>query len=81
MKVVFACNPSPVYVNGHVVVMGQHWPADDPVVREHPGLFTEDARYGLSASVAPPPEDDEEADFETTTAAPGEKRTTRRRNG
>ena len=75
MKVVFACNESPVYVNGFVVVMGQHWPADDPVVRDHPGLFSDDPRYGLAASV-PVPERD--LPVEQATAAPGEKRTIRR---
>lgn len=74
MKVVFACNHSPIYIRGYTIVMGQHWLADDPIVQEHPELFTDDARYGLSASV-PIPEDPV---IEAATAAPGEKRVTRR---
>lgn len=75
MDVVYASVLSPVYVDGHVVVAGQHWPADDPIVKQYPQYFSEDARYGLCAS-APIPED---APLEQATAAPGEKRTTRAR--
>jgi len=32
------------------VHMGSHWLADDPLVRAHPELFTEDCRYGLQWS-------------------------------
>lgn len=60
----------------HVVQGGQHWPADDPVVRANPGLFSPDARYGVSFSVAPP--ELSEPPVEQATAAPGEKRATRR---
>jgi hypothetical protein len=74
LKTVYAKNTSPVYVNGHIVIAGQHWPADDPVVRAQPELFTDDARYGLTASVPVPPE----PVVEQATAAPGEKRATRR---
>lgn len=56
---------------------GQHWPADDPVVKAAPeGLFDPDPRTGVKYSVLPaePPG----APVEQATAAPGEKRNTRR---
>jgi hypothetical protein len=55
---------------------GQHWPADDPVVRAAQDVFSADARYGVSFSAAPA----ELADppVEQATAAPGEKRNVRR---
>lgn len=56
----------------HMVQGGQHWPADDPVVIANPGLFTADARYGLTYTVAP--EEMFEPPVEETTARPGEKR-------
>ena len=81
MKVVYACTTSPVYVEGRVVAAGQHWPADDPIVLAQPSLFTDDPRYGLTAS-RPVPEETEaparETPVEQATAAPGEKRATRR---
>jgi len=57
------------------VQKGSHWPADDPVVKAHPDLFSTDARYGLAYSVEP---DGWDAPVEQATAAPGEKRATRR---
>lgn len=66
------------------VSIGDHWPADDPIVAAYPQLFTDDARYGLQSS-RPLGEDGypvSEASrkrpaeaTEATTAAPGEKRT------
>jgi hypothetical protein len=54
---------------------GQHWPADDPVVDAAPaGLFSPDARYGVSFSRVP----ETEAPMEQATAGPGEKRNVRR---
>lgn len=35
---------------GMPVVIGTHWPADDPIAKEYPKFFTADARYGLSSS-------------------------------
>jgi len=32
---------------------GSHWPGDDPLVRSHPDLFSEDPRTGLAFSVQP----------------------------
>lgn len=57
------------------VQKGSHWPADDPVVKAHPDLFSEDPRWGMNYSVEP---DGWDAPVEQATAAPGEKRTTRR---
>ena len=57
----------------HPVQGGRHWPADDPVVQAAPaGLFSPDARYGLSFSVPPP--EMAEPPVEQATAAPGQKR-------
>jgi hypothetical protein len=58
-----------------LVQKGSHWPADDPVVKANPDLFTADARYGLHFSVEPSGYD---APVEQATAAPGEKRAVRR---
>ncbi len=57
-----------LHVNVHE---GTFWPADDPVVKAYPSLFTNDLWPGLSFTRAPRP-------VEQATAAPGEKRTTRR---
>ena len=54
------------------VIGGQHWPADDPVVRAAPDLFTTDARFGVSFSA--PPAELSEPPVEQATAGPGEKR-------
>jgi hypothetical protein len=60
----------------HSVFGGQHWPADDPVVKANPAMFAPDARYGMSYSTPPP--EMAEPPVEQATAAPGEKRNTRR---
>ena len=82
-----------VYAKAHVVLpmpdgqsirvtMGSHWPAEDPVVRQHPGAFTDDPRYGMSwTGRAPeymtrPPSTP--GPVEEASAAPGERRATRR---
>jgi hypothetical protein len=80
MDVVFAKETVSLSMDslGQVLVRkGSHWPADDPIVRKHPGFFTDDARYGLTWSGAPP-KYMSEPPVEQATAAPGEKRTTRR---
>lgn len=61
-----------------MVHKGSHWPADDPIVRQHPTAFSPDPRYGMQYSQEPqgwdaPP-------VETATAAPGERRQVRRRD-
>lgn len=85
MNVVYACGteiigmPSGQRVR---VQKGTHWPADDPVVRSRPNLFTDDPRYGLMYSVAPEGYDTDlnpvDAEVEQATANPGEKRSARR---
>lgn len=62
-----------------VVHKGSHWPADDPVVLDHPEAFSTDPRFGLHFSRTPDGWDDPLV--EQATAAPGEQRTTRRRAG
>jgi hypothetical protein len=62
-------------VNGILVREGMHWPANDPLVLAHPGLFSDDPRVGMQTS-APLVDDDV---VEQATAAPGERRTQVRR--
>jgi hypothetical protein len=59
-----------------VVRHGSHWPADDPVVKANPDLFSADPRYGLAYSNEP--DGYRDPVVETATAAPGERRSTRR---
>jgi hypothetical protein len=73
MEIVYATGTR--HVGTGVVHKGSHWPADDPVVKAHPDLFSDDPRYGLSYSAQPA---DFDAPAETATKAPGEKRQTRR---
>ena len=57
IPVVYAtATASLVMGNGAVVAvqMGSHWPADDPLVRQHPANFGDDPRYGLSWTGEPP---------------------------
>lgn len=61
-----------------MVRKGTHWPADDPIVRDHPECFSPDPRYGLQYSAEP--EGWNEPPVETATAAPGERRQVRRRD-
>lgn len=77
MRVVYAVETASVAMPGGypaLVQKGSHWPADDPLVLDHPDLFSEDPRYGMSYSRPVP----EERPVETATAAPGERRSTRR---
>lgn len=53
---------------------GSHWPEDDPLVRAHPDLFSDDPAAGLMYSRKPA----EEAPVEQATAGPGERRNVRR---
>lgn len=66
--------------DGHSVQVhkGTHWPANDPVVRARPHLFTSDARYGLQYTAAPPGYDGDLNEVEEATANPGERRSVRR---
>ena len=49
------------------ITEGERRPANDPVVRQHPGWFSDDPRYGLAPD-----------DVESATAVPGERRNARR---
>lgn len=51
MRVVYAL--STAIVGQYQVLAGQIWPADDPVVRAQPSLFSEDPRPLLTFSVLP----------------------------
>lgn len=74
MKLVFATANTQVWSGGVPVsiVIGQHWSAEDPIVKAYPSMFSTDARYGLAGTVPPP------ADVEQATANPGELRTVSR---
>lgn len=77
MEIVYATGTR--HVGTGVVHKGSHWPADDPVVKAHPDLFSDDPRYGLSYSAQPEGWDAPEGHpVEQATKAPGEKRPTRR---
>jgi hypothetical protein len=56
---------------------GQHYPADDPVVRAHPHHFSADSRYGITWT-GPPPAELAEPPVEEATSRPGERRSVRR---
>lgn len=79
MDVVYAVDTAqvPTVECGLVLVRkGEHWAANDPVVRAQPSLFTTDARYGMRYSAEPAGYND--PPVEQATAAPGEKRNVRR---
>ena len=66
---------------------GSHWDSEDPLVKDHPSLFSDDPSVGMHTSeyktpgaaifVGPQPEPEPER-AETTTATPGEQRRTKR---
>jgi hypothetical protein len=79
MEIVYATGSAVVALpNGSRfrVAKGSHWPADDPIVRAQPSLFSADSRYGLTFSTEPA--EYAEGAVEQTTNAPGEKRNVRR---
>jgi hypothetical protein len=82
MQVVYATATQ--HVGAGLVRKGTHWPADDPIVKAHPDLFSSDPRYGLLYSVEPDGWDEpvgqtaQDPPVEQATKAPGEKRQTRR---
>jgi hypothetical protein len=79
MDVVYARSSAQVMTpdgGRHMVQMGQHWPADDPVVAAQPDLFSPDPRFGVRYST--PPAELAEPPVEQATAAPGERRNVRR---
>lgn len=55
MKVVYATATS--MIGQALIKGGTHWPADDPLVLENPGLFSDNPRYGLYYSVEPAAEE------------------------
>jgi hypothetical protein len=74
IRVVFATDTRRVELptGGYGVIQkGTHWPADDPIVKAHPDVFSDDPRWGMLYSREPEGYD---APVEQTTAAPGEKR-------
>jgi hypothetical protein len=67
----------PLETGGTVTVRkGTHWAAEDPFVRSHPELFSQDPRYGMEYTQEPAGYGD--PPVEQATAAPGERRNTRR---
>lgn len=79
MDVVYAVETAqiPTQECGVVFVQkGEHWAADDPVVKAAPTCFSTDARYGMRYSVEPAGYSD--PPVEQATAAPGERRSVRR---
>lgn len=74
MKIVYAKDTKRVElaVGGFgMIPKGSHWPADDPIVKAHPDVFSEDPRWGMLYSTEPAGYD---APVEQATAAPGERR-------
>lgn len=81
MQVVYAKTTSRVQTPEGVPIMvrhGSHWPAEDPVVKAYPSLFSDDPRYGLSATDNSVFEESGASEVEQATAAPGERRQVRR---
>lgn len=79
IPVVYAsADAAPAAPNGGTVQIrkGQHWAADDPVVKQYPDLFSSDPRWGMQYTAEPAGWDD--PPVETATAAPGERRSTSR---
>ena len=78
----YATTTAIVHVDGaqRRIIGGSHWPANDPVVAQHPTLFSQSPLYGMQWSVEPDGWNDPpvERPVEQATAAPGEKRNTRR---
>jgi hypothetical protein len=84
MRAVYATATTTVALPTGIAVSvqaGTHWSAEDPVVRAHPELFSDDPRHGMLFSRPLAPGDypgADESPVEQATAGPGEKRTTRR---
>jgi hypothetical protein len=51
MKVVFTSTSA--VIGQTLVIVGQHWPSDDPIVVDNPSLFSDDPRWGLTYSTEP----------------------------
>lgn len=81
MRVVYAtANASVATAHGRVIPVrfGTHWSAEDPLVKEHPGLFSDEPLYGMSHSSPAAQELAETPVIEIATSEPGEKRAVRR---
>jgi hypothetical protein len=79
VNVVYAVDTRRVELDGGgfgVIQKGSHWPADDPIVVQHPDVFSTDPRWGMNYSVEPVGYD---APIEQATAGPGERRNVRPR--
>lgn len=74
MDLVYAKQSVHLIGRGILVVAGEAWDANDPLVKEHPDMFEEDPRRVRSSRT-------ESGHVEQATAAPGEKRSTRRSKG
>lgn len=57
MKIVFALTTA--VIGTATIYAGSHWPANDPLVLEHPGMFSEDPRVGLQYTRRPDELDEE----------------------
>jgi hypothetical protein len=87
MNIVYATGTRQL-ANGVSIYKGQHWPANDPIVQENPGLFSDDPRFGLTYSPGHAPREmayapgepipDDDIPVEQVTAGPGERRNVRR---
>ena len=78
MKIVYPKQAAVVMMGeGYPVTVpfGTHWSSEDPVVRAHPDLFSDDPHYGVFGN----PPDENDPPVETATAEPGEKRKYTRR--
>jgi hypothetical protein len=78
MKPMFAKATTTVPLPTGIVVAvqeGTHWSDEDPIVRSHPELFSDDPRFGMLFSRPLAPDD---YPVEEATAVPGEKRSVRR---
>lgn len=83
MKVVYANTTSHVVSSmGHtvMVILGTHWPAEDPIVKSYPDLFSDDPSNGLYFSQPPVELPNDlvspvaQKAVESATSVPGEKR-------
>jgi hypothetical protein len=66
-------------VGPYRVEFGSYWPADDPVVKAHPGLFSADPRKANLSSTVSVADDEGSPPVEMVTGAPGERRAQVRR--
>jgi hypothetical protein len=80
-RVVYAVTTAVVGLPGGgetLLRLGSHWPADDPLVKARPDLFSDDPAYGMQATTPGPNAAGQTAErvVEDMTAEPGRKRVT-----